>query len=124
MRKNDLIKKLQAIEGNPEVVLWNGYVGDWMPLGEPDYLDLVKITKEFWFRSVENERIRDGISHEFSEKEKLQLSRQWSKFQWEMNPHVTQEDVKNNWYKKKTVVVLDAKPKGVKTFDRLGGLEY
>ena len=27
MKKNDLIKKLQQIEGNPEIVLWNGMVG-------------------------------------------------------------------------------------------------
>jgi len=29
MRKNDLIKLPNQIEGNPEVVLWNGYVGDY-----------------------------------------------------------------------------------------------
>ena len=28
MKKNDLIKPLQTIEGNPDIVLWNGFVQD------------------------------------------------------------------------------------------------
>ncbi|AXC39087.1 UNVERIFIED_ORG: hypothetical protein [Escherichia phage CMSTMSU] len=28
--KNDLIKMLQEIDGNPEIVIWNGYVDDYM----------------------------------------------------------------------------------------------
>ena len=34
MRKADLIAKLEAIEGNPEVLIWNGLVDDWMKIGE------------------------------------------------------------------------------------------
>ena len=29
MKKNELIAKLQAIKGNPDIVLWNGTVGDY-----------------------------------------------------------------------------------------------
>lgn len=45
MRKNDLIAKLQNIKGNPEVVLWNGFVGDYQHLAEPTEGDLVKKTE-------------------------------------------------------------------------------
>lgn len=33
MRKNKLIEILQSMSGNPEIVMWNGYVGDFMPIG-------------------------------------------------------------------------------------------
>jgi hypothetical protein len=46
MRKNDLIKLLQEIDGNPEVSLWNGFVGDWMPISkEIEVIELVKNEK-------------------------------------------------------------------------------
>lgn len=32
MRKNDLIELLQSIKGNPEIMFWNGLVGDVVPL--------------------------------------------------------------------------------------------
>ena len=48
MRKNDLIKMLKEIKGNPEVVLWNGMVGDWMPVGKLSESYLTKITKHYW----------------------------------------------------------------------------
>ena len=49
MRKNDLIKLLQTIEGNPEIVLWNGFVGDYQNIS-PKLVegDLVKKTLEYY----------------------------------------------------------------------------
>lgn len=32
MRKNDLIKMLESIKGNPEIMFWNGIVGDVVPI--------------------------------------------------------------------------------------------
>lgn len=34
MRKNQLIELLQQLKGNPEIVVWNGLVGDIMPIAE------------------------------------------------------------------------------------------
>lgn len=55
MRKNDLIKQLQEIKGNPEVALRNGFVSDYMHIDKPFESDLVKMTKEYWIRTVLNE---------------------------------------------------------------------
>jgi hypothetical protein len=36
MKKNDLIKSLTEIEGNPEIIIWNAQLNDYM------YLDFIK----------------------------------------------------------------------------------
>ena len=46
MRKNDLIKLLSDINGNLEIVLWNGYTQDFMKVDRLVESDLVKMTKE------------------------------------------------------------------------------
>ena len=45
MKKNDLIKLLNTIEGNPDVVLWNGFVGDYQDISKELVKDdLLKIS--------------------------------------------------------------------------------
>jgi len=34
MRKNDLIKILENVKGNPEIMLWNGHIHDVMPISK------------------------------------------------------------------------------------------
>lgn len=126
MRKNDLIKKLQEIKGNPEILLWNGMVGDWMAIGGLKESYLTKITKEFWVRSIENERIvdlKDG-SYRLPKEDVDRAEKRWKKFEWEENPYVTKEDVDRGRYKTKTVFYIDAKLRGISTADRIGGISY
>lgn len=126
MKKNDLIKMLQEIEGNPEVVLWNGMVGDWMPVGKLSESYLTKITKQYWLQTVCNEEKikKKDWDYEIPQAELSLLEKQYRKFQWESSEFVTSEDIASNRYKMKTVIYIDAKTRGVKTFDRLGGIEY
>ena len=126
MRKNDIIKKLQEIKGNPEILLWNGMVCDWMQISSIKESYLTKITKEFWVRSIENERIVDSkdITYRLPQEEVDRAEKRWKKFEWEDNPYVTKEDVKEGRYKTKTVFYIDAKLRGVNTSDRLGGISY
>ena len=57
MRKNDLIKLLQAIEGNPDIVLWNGIVGDYQNISTKLVEgELYKQTFEDYFESFRKER--------------------------------------------------------------------
>lgn len=127
MRKNDLIKKLQAIKGNPEVVLWNGMVGDWMPIGEPTESYLTRCSKNYYVRAVEAEMKIKKKDWDFvlPEEEKVRLEKSHAKNNpWEHNEWVTQEDVDAKRQQVKNVIYINAKPRGIKTFDRLGGLEY
>jgi len=126
MKKNDLIKKLQQIEGNPEIVLWNGMVGDWMPIGNLSEAYLTKITKQYWLQSVNNERAINSKNWDYKipEEDIPALEKQYRKFQWESNGFVSLNDIEKKRYKKKKVVYIDAKVRGITTFDRLGGIEY
>lgn len=127
MRKNDLIKKLQAIKGNPDVVLWNGMVGDWMPIGEITESYLTRCSKNYYVRAVEAEMKIKKKDWNFvlPEEEKTRLEKSHAKNNpWEHNEWVTQEDVDAKRQQVKNIIYINAKPRGIKTFDRLGGLEY
>lgn len=127
MRKNDLIKQLQEIKGNPEVALWNGFVGDYMHIDKPMQSELVKMHKDYWIESVRLEGCRDrkDWSYQLPEAEIKELERRHkTEIQWEMNEYVDEEDIAKKRYTKKSVVFLQAKKRGISTFDRAGSIEY
>lgn len=128
MRKDKLIKMLQDIPGNPEVLLWNGMVGDWMDIdNELVPSDLVKQTKEYWLEMCRLEECSDlrDWSHQLPDQVVKSLSAKYNKLhQWEFNFYVTLEDVKAKRYKLKKVYILNAKKRGTSCYDRLGSIEY
>jgi hypothetical protein len=126
MRKNDLIKLLQNIEGNPEVLLWNGMVGDWMHIDKPVEGYLVKIDKEQFIESCRLRECRDrnNWEYQFSKDELADVEKWYKRQEWEENHFVTEEDIKEKRWKQKRVLYLQAKKRGVSTFDRLGNIEY
>lgn len=127
MRKNDLIKMLQNIKGNPEVLLWNGMVGDWMHIDKPVESDLVRIDKDYFLetcRLAECKELGDW-DHQLSPEEIKDCEKSYKNCHgWEDNAFVTEEDIKEKRYRKKRVLYLQAKKRGVSTFDRLGNIEY
>jgi hypothetical protein len=57
--------------------------------------------------------------------EVAQLKKNYNKVhEWELNPYVTLEDVQEKRYSLKNIYILNAKPRGVKSFDRLGDIDY
>ena len=127
MKKNDLIKKLQAIKGNPTIVLWNGMVGDYMHIGEMTKNELVKQDKAFVREQCNLYRQRESKNPNYppityDEFKEIYKNRGWE-FQ---NPwHESEEEVKR-WYGKnrKRIIILNAKLRGKKNFDRAGTIEY
>jgi len=126
MRKNDLIKLLQGIKGNPEVLLWNGMVGDWMHIDKPVEGDLVKVDKKQFIESCRLRECRDrnNWDYQFSKDELDDVEKWYKRQEWEDNQFVTEEDIKQKRWKQKRVLYLQAKKRGVSTFDRLGNIEY
>lgn len=126
MHKNDLIKKLQELEGNPEVLLWNGYVGDWTDIGNLSPSSLVKIQKDCWLESCRIKRCieRKDWSYQIPTEEVTVLSKQYTKFSWEIDEFISEEDITEKRYKKKNVVFIQPKPRGEVSFDRLGRVNY
>lgn len=125
MRKNDLIAYLQSIKGNPEVLLWNGFVSDWHSI-EPCITKLTKMDKKYFLEFRRMERCIDTKNWEYqlTAEELQQAEKSYSNHEYGYDEFVDQEDLKEKRYKQKQVIMLQGKPRGVKTWDRLGGIEY
>lgn len=98
-----------------------------MHIDKPMQSELVKMHKDYWIESVRLEDCLDrkDWSYQLPEHEIKQLERRHkTEIQWEINEFVDEEDITNKRYTKKSVVFLQAKKRGVKTFDRLGIIEY
>lgn len=125
MKKSELIKLLTDIKGNPEITLWNGYVGDWMPIDKTLVeLELVKESSEHIRRSINNERFCDGLSP-ISDAELLKNIKN-NHSAWILPNEFVPEDEMNEWYGKsrKKILVLQPKLRGKSVFDRNGNIEY
>lgn len=126
MKKNDLIKQLQSIKGNPEIMLWNGIVQDYMPIKGLVQQELVKESKEHYIEMCRLELCRDlkDWTYQLPDQVKERLGKYYSKFGYEQNEYVTEEDIKEKKYLSKKVMVLEAKRTGKTYHDRLGKIEY
>ena len=128
MKKSKLIEMLNKIEGDPEIKLWNGMVGDWMDIDrELVPSDLVKQTLAHWLEMCRVEACKDrrDWDYQMPAEEVARLKKDYNKVNtWELNPYVTLEDVQEKRYSLKNIYILNAKTKGVKSFDRLGEIDY
>ena len=128
MRKNDLIKMLENIKGNPEVVFWNSMVGDYMPLDKKLIEGFIfKMTQEAAVRYYEYERRSDlkDFSYSLTTEEKEDMIKAYKEnYRWEHNEFVTDKDIKDRIYQSKRVVYLSAKPTGKTHWDRMGTIVY
>lgn len=116
MKKNTLIKMLQEIEGNPEIVIWNGYVEDYMNIDkEITPITLVKETEDFLFNAIKHEWCQMNNTFDVPPEEldkiaarakELHKNRQYD-FE---NPYVTEEEYER-WYGKKKLTKYMLSPK-------------
>jgi hypothetical protein len=128
MRKNDLIRLLQETKGNPEIVLWNGLVGDYMQIDNKLVEgELSKMTFEglLHYYSLERKRDENDWNYELTEEEKQGLLKNYKdNYKWEINQFVNREDIKRKTHKSKRVLYINAKISGKSHNDRLGSIYY
>lgn len=133
MKKNKLIELLNSIEGNPEIVIWNGYAEDYMhidPSIEP--LVLVKESAEFIFTCIRAEycnkhrtvEIPESKISELKQKaEELHKQRDWDS----PNQFVTEEEMES-WYgsKRRKFFMLSPKLRNKTSYgmDRASDVNY
>jgi hypothetical protein len=130
MKKSQLIEMLNAIEGNPEIKLWNGYAEDYMDI-DRDLVPvrLTKMTFDFYLEMCRLEHCMDTgadrKTYTFTHDEIAELRQSYKDhYGWEYDQYVTEEDIAKKKYTKKDVFIVGAKLRGKKTFDRVGTLEY
>ena len=132
MKKNALIKLLNDIEGNPDIKLWNGLVGDYTDIDkELVPLELVKETPEFLLSCLEGEYIRDNKVFKITDEKREELKIQADDIiknhrDWELPNQFVEEENFERWYgtKRTKIVIINAKTKGKTYQDRLGSITY
>lgn len=116
MRKNDLIKMLQEIEGNPQIVIWNGYVDDYMDIEKETFkITLVKETEDFIFNGLKGEWSQMNKSWDIPEDVLLRLRERAKEIHKKRehdfaNPYVTEEEFES-WYGKRSLTKYVISPK-------------
>jgi hypothetical protein len=123
MRKNELIELLQSVEGNPEVMVWNGFVEDFQPLAKTlNTAQLQKLTLQGYKERV-NWQMRKEGNQPLSDDKISELYKQHRIGKWEFFAYYP-PSYEDGHYKSKTVYVLEPKLTGKKYTDRLGSIDY
>lgn len=130
MRKSELIKLLNKIEGDPEVLLWNGFAQDWQDVYITKDAELVKYSLEHLFKSLKHELQFDKKDFNLTKEEKLwcynKARTQYKEQEWEtINSFVDEKQFKE-WYRGNTkkVILINGENRNKTTWDRLGDINY
>ena len=126
MKKSEFIEKLNRIEGDPEIVIWNAYVQDWNGVKELYPHELVRQSFEGYCDEVQLEKQVELRDWEFklSQKEIVDLKSSYRKHcEWQLDSKDAFE-IDDKFKLKKRVVIIEPKKRNLKDFDRLGELEY
>lgn len=124
MRKNDLIQLLQGMPGNPEVVLWNGFVEDVQPIHKHVVpVKLHKLSFEGYKERINIDRQVREAGEPLDDATLCGMYKQHGVGDWELLRYYP-PSVGDKWYKTKTVLVLEPKLTGKSTFDRNGRIDY
>ena len=119
MRKNDLIKLLNNIEGNPDVVLWNGMVEDYMHIDKPERIPFRRMSVKRSLKYINYERVKDG-KPEMSLNE---LKECISKGTAARDDYIISD--RNDIYDEcKPMIVLQGKSRCKTVYDRIGKISY
>ena len=124
MRKNQLIEILKNIKGNPEIMVWNGFVEDYQSISKQLIESKVyKLSFEGYKERINLERVvRDNLPP-LPEYELKVLYKRHKIGQYEAFNYYPPDD-NDKAYDKKTVFVLEPKTTGKTHFDRLGTITY
>lgn len=128
MKKSELISLLEALPGDPEVILWNGLVEDYAEISPKlEQSFLVRRTLSYFIQTVENEEIRKrkDFDYRLPPKEIKALGKDYEKYnEWKDPQFVTEEDVEAGRYEKKPIVYIDAILRRKTTYGRMGSISY
>lgn len=127
MKKNDLIKKLQSLKGNPDILLWNGMVCDYMHVGQMVEVYLFKMTLSYYLECCRMEQCLNlnDANYQHSEQRIEYLKKMYKKvISWEESEYITLEDVRAGKYTVKKAFMVDAKLRGKISMDRAGSTVY
>jgi hypothetical protein len=123
MKVKQLKTLLADLPDNADIMLWNGFVGDVVPIASVQPIHLVKPTLElFRMRCLWEDRINP--ESEIGAEQEREIKDAYRSCTYEYNQFVPEERTKDGTYNTKRVFVIDAKVTGKSTFDRCGSISY
>lgn len=117
MKKSELIRELEKLSGDPEVVLWNGIAEDWMPISTVGCVRLTKPTKSRFSATLKLEAMERSQTLP-TEKE---VDTAYRQLDWRVLGPVFSGPVEG---RNKSVIMLQASLRGKSMWDRLGTVRY
>jgi len=130
LKKSKLIKLLQEIEGDPDILLWNGTVSDWMDILGLQEVGLERSTLKGYSYYLNLERTIRGNLPPCSEGECKKAYKSSGADQWEVADYdpefqeMREKDLKRGFIAQKSAFIIDAAPRGKKCWDRQGSVRY
>lgn len=126
MAKTELLAALNAIEGDPQIIIWNGHVGDYQNIASVTPLMLTKPTLSEWVFRLVCERVVDTGDRNYAlpPGELKEWEETLREKDWEIDNYVSEIDIAEGRYVEKAVYILEPTARGIETFDRLGNIEY
>ena len=129
MKKNKLIEMLQAIPGNPEIKLYNGFVEDWQDFTVDEDM-LIRYTREAIARRVVFDELKGREKYpseaeiQDMTKKCLEDRKDIKAGEWRLRGiYDTDETIKLICDTKK-IYIIQAKKQNKSTFDRMGNIYY
>lgn len=120
MKKSELLKLLETIEGDPEIVVWNGFVEDYQPIeNKLTTVQLAKLSFESYEKLCNAERklINRPLLTTEQYREKYNNTSQWEI----ANPEY---QLDNEKYDVQTVVMIEPSERKLTCHQRLGKICY
>jgi hypothetical protein len=115
MKKSKLISLLEQIEGDPDIMLWDDHMNDCQDVNPTiEEHQLVRISFEAYVRFIESERkvSQNNPEYKLPDTEITKVKKLFTdQHAWEINPWVTEEDIKNKIYTTKKVYIVKPKHK-------------
>jgi hypothetical protein len=125
MKASILKKLLETIPDDQEVMVWNGFVGDWQDIDGLEQSTLHRQSfenyKRYWMFET-GLKPEDEITPEDLESCKQQYNKYAD--HWSFEEFVTPDDVSAGKYQSKEIMLINPQPRGISTFDRNGDIEY
>lgn len=130
MKKSKLIKLLQEIEGDPDILLWNGMVSDWMDILGLQEVALERQTLKGYSYYLNLEvTVRDNLPP-YSEDECKKAYKSSGADQWRVEDYdpefreMRERDLKRGFIAQKSAFIIDVRPRGKRCWDRQGSVRY
>lgn len=125
MKASQLKKLLESIPDDQDILVWNGFVGDWQDIGNIQETTLHRQSfenyKQYWM-------FETGLKSdaEMSPEDFETCKEQYNRYakHWAFEEFVTDEDVTKGNYEEKKIMLIEPQSRGISTFDRNGDIEY